>query len=320
VVVLTAYLFYRYRATTGDLYEPHFIGLRVGEVPIYSPDQRPVDVMNGLPISVSCEVVPVAPGHTAKFRLSGYKEPITTDNGTALVAFEGAPGTTYDLTLEYEVTDPAGEKSVVDTKRATVRLIPAARYLRVRSFETAKEEAIPTLTVPAEVIPYAEAALEIEGPPEDYSVLFFVQRLGEDMPVLQILVDEKAPEAFRANVAPLKKYREWGGNVGGFAAWPGGYEPGTTKRPPPIQIGNEEDVRVAFEVFSVLLRTSDVEAVLRSSIRFKDVEGGAPTFSLGDVDMAYLKTTAYKGWVSPPVVVVRADTMPKETTTEWKVE
>lgn len=320
VIGLTAYLFYRYGTTTADLYDPHFIGVRVGDVPIFSADQPPVDVMDGLPVSVSCEMVPVQGADVASFRLSGYGEPKMARDCAWKIPFSRTAAVEHRLEMEYLVTSPGVPERVVDRKQFSVRVVPATTYFRIRSFETADEKQIPTLTVPPEVIPYVDAAMEIDLKPEDLSVLFFVQPLGMDRPILQISVPPDNPEAYSANIGPLKKYREWGGNVGGYAAWPGGYEPGTARRPPPIQVGNEEDVRQAFEVFAVLLKSSDVPALVDRCIRFTKVAGETPVFSLGDVTMETLRSAAYKGWITPPVTVVRAMTAPERATRAWSVE
>jgi len=136
-------------------------------------------------------------------------------------------------------------------------------------------------------------------------VLFFVQELGSDRPMLQVYVPRDEPGSFEVNAAPLKRYRSWGDGLEGYAAWPGGAEPGSGVRPPPILVGNIEDVRVAFEVYAGLFLASEVEKVRDKAIRLEESTDTQSTFVAADLTLAEVKGMTFQGWLSPPLRVVR---------------
>jgi len=317
----TVYFLKHGRAIMGDLYRPHIILARVAEVPLGLEGGSRVEVMAGLPVEVGCEIVtPAEEGVVSAFRFLGQGAPVVSDRCGATLAFAGEPGQAFPVKLEYLVKQAGGGEEVIDSRQATVVLVQPGEYLKIRALETADQKPLPTLTVPQAVIPYAEAALKLEGKPEDYAVLFFVRRVGTRSPVLQIVVPPEEPAAFRPLVAPLKRYRAWGGEVSGFAAWPGGVEPGTRRKPDPIQVGNDDDLRAAFEIYAGLFKAADVPQITRACLSLKQAEEGHALFTAGDVDLEALKAMAYKGWLSAPVNVVRAETAPTQSRSVWRVE
>jgi hypothetical protein len=317
----TVYFLKHGRTIMGDLYRPHIILARVADVPIGLEGRSRVEVMTGLPIAVGCEIVPpVGEGLQTVFRFTGQGAPVTAEHCGVELTFKGEPGQEAPVKLDYLVRRADGSEQVVDTRRATVALVASREFLKLRALETADQKPLATLTVPQAVIPYAEAALKVEGAPEDYAVLFFVRKVGTRNPVLQIRVPPEDPAGFKPLVAPLKRYRSWGGEVGGFAAWPGGVEPGTGRKPDAIQVGNDDDLRAAFEIYAGLFKAADVGRVTQACISLKQAEPGHAVFTAGDVDLEVLRAMTYKGWLSEPVNVVRAEAAPTQSRSAWRLE
>ncbi len=317
VIAFSVYMVWYQRANVRALYEPKFLAMRVGGVPVPERPGKPIEVMADLPVDISCEVVK-SPDKNARatFRVIGPGVADERDQCDRSVVFPGPPGTRHKVVLEYLLAPPGVAKGVIDRKEADVVVVPVRQFFRIRALATAKGELITTHTVPQAVIPYAEAALDVEAP-DDLSVLFFVRKVGSARPILQVVVPPEAPAAWRVNLAPLKRFRSPGGRIVGYAAWPGGVEPGGSQLPDPIQIGNDSELRQAFEVFAGLFRKADVERVRKTCLTFRHQEGGRVVFDVQDVTIDTIRQLAHQGWLTPPLVVVRSNEAPSETGFAW---
>jgi hypothetical protein len=323
LLVAGAFVFFTWRGrdVLTDFYEPKLLTLRVGGVTVYPSTSAMAEVMAGLPVEVTCEVVaPARPGEQSHFVLQGGGEPVSAKGCNAKLAWSGPSGQEGRVSVEYHVRGADGTDRLIERREAKVTLVAQREYLRIRSLEDDQQRPLPTLTVPRSVVPFVDAALRLEGSPEHYAVLFFVRRQGGTSPVLQVLVPPDDPKAWRPVVAPLRKFRSWGEGLNGFAAWPGGRDPRKDQPADPIQIGNQEETRVAFELFAGLFRLADVPRVTEAAISLKEVGGERAVFQVKGLELEALRQIAYKGWLSEPVTVVRAEVAPKATTFEWRAE
>lgn len=289
------------------LYEPDITMVRIGGVPLIKGHETVVEVMRGLPVDISCDYVPPVEGKgNPLFLLSGVLDkPIESASCKIPFTFHSEPGTLHDIRLEYQIVAPDGSVTKGDFRNLQVRVMPVSEFFRIRALETADGQTIPGLTVPHEVIPFAEAALKFEADPNDFTVLFFVSPLGENYFSVQFdTLPEKSAE-FELISAPLKQFRSWGGQIDGLAAWPGGHEPGSPKKPKPIRIGAKDTSREAFEVVAAIFKNTAIEGVQQETIAY-DVQGDEQiVFRPIPVKLELIKELAYHGLVSEPLRVVR---------------
>lgn len=324
VVACAATFFYvawRNRTAIHDLYDPKILSMRVGGVVVYPRANGPSEVMVGLPVEVACDVV--APGNkeeTSHFVVQGPAGAVDVADCRTPLTWTGKAGDQGTFAIEYHVKAADGTDRVVDRREAGVTLVPQREYLRIHALEDPSLNRLETLTVPRSVIPYVDAALRVEGNPDDYAVLFFVRKVDSLSPVLQITVPPDEPSAFKPIKAPLRRFRSWGGDLVGYAAWPGGAEVRKSQPPPPIQVGNQDDTRQAFEIIAGLFRAADLPRVTEACISLKDVAGDRAVFQVKGVELQTIRQLAYKGWMSEPLQVVRAEVAPQASTFEWRVE
>ncbi len=313
VLVAASLLFFmiKYMHRSGEvsraLYEPDITMVRIGGVPLIKGLETPVDVMKGLPVEISCDYVPPVQGKgTALFRLSGVLDtPIEATSCKIPFTLNSEVGTLQDIRFEYLIVAPDGRILPGDFRELQVRVIPEREFFRIRALETADGQTLPGLTVPHEVIPYAEAALRFNADPKDFSVLFFVSSLGQDRYSLQFRTVPDKKAEFELISAPLKQHRSWGGDIDGLAAWPGGHEPGSPLPTLPIKIGHKDTSREAFEIVAAIVRTSAIDAVQQETISY-DVQGEEQViFRPIPVKLELIKELAYKGLVSESLRVVR---------------
>lgn len=323
VVFVVGFFFmtYRNRAALHDFYEPKLLAIRVGGVMVYPRPNGAAEVMAGLPIEISCDVVsPGNEGEESHFVVQGAGTTVDVPECKATLTWNGKPGETGAFSVEYRVKAADGADHAVDRREATVGIVPQREYFRIHALEDGAQHRLETLSVPRSVVPYVDAALRLEGKPDDYAVLFFVRKQGALSPVLQITVPPENPKAFRPIVAPLRRFRSWGGDLIGYAAWPGGLEVRKNQQPESIQVGNQDEVREAFELFAGLFRAADVRRVTEAAISLKEVAGDKAVFQVKGVLLETLRQIAYKGWLTEPVTVVRTEVAPEASKFEWKVE
>jgi len=315
------FLAWRNRSVMHDFYEPKLLAMRVGGVLVYPRANGAAEVMVGLPVEVSCDVVsPGNKGEESHFVVQGPGAPLEAPDCKTNLTWTGKPGTTGSFSIEYHVKAADGTDRLVERREATVTLVPQREYLRIHALEDGAQHRLDTLSVPRAVVPYVDAALRLEGKPDDYAVLFFVRKQGSLSPVLQISVPPENPKGYKPIVAPLRRFRSWGGDLVGYAAWPGGLEVRKNQQPDAIQVGNQDEVREAFEVFAGLFRAADVRRVTDAAISLKEVAGDRAVFQVKGVELETIRQIAYKGWLTEPLTVVRTEVAPEASTFEWKVE
>lgn len=304
----------KYLHHTGEisagLYKATITLPRIGGVPLVKGNEVTVDVMQGLPTEFSCDYVP--PKENAgepQFELSGDIEaPVKSGSCSLMATFNDAPGTLRTLSLNYKVVASDGSVAGEDSWELKVRVVKKEEFFKIRALETPEGEAITGLSVPYQVVPFAEAALEFGERPEDYTVLFFVSRLGEDRFAVQFTTSPDKPGEFQLITAPVKRFRSWGAAMIGLAAWPGGWEPGSANKSLPISIGTKDDSREAFEILAVMFRTDKLSMVQQETVGYDVLGEEQIVFRPIYVTQSLLKELAHKGLVSQSLRVVRART------------
>jgi hypothetical protein len=295
---------WRQGKVTRVLYEPSITLVRVGGVPV-SPEQvNPVEVMQGTPLEVTCDVVPPSEdGEKAGYVFHTASGKTPSERCRALLTFDGKLGTEQEVMVEYLITGADGSSRQAGTMKALLRIVAPGAFLRIRALEDASGGPISSLVVPQEVVPYVDAALPLAGDADDYAVVFFVGRTGDDQLMLQLRSGEGG--AVEVNWAPIKEFRRWGQEIGGYVAWPGGAEPGTGKKSPPIMVGGENSQREAFEIYAMLLRSSDVGTMLTRVVEVGPGTASEVSVSVKPLSLEEIRPMAVDGWVSPPLRVVR---------------
>ncbi|MDD5306881.1 MAG: hypothetical protein PHU25_06120 [Deltaproteobacteria bacterium] len=277
---------------------PKLLMMRVDEVPFPKGGKKPVDVMAGRPVSLTCENItpPTDMGRPMyRFHVAGktYERSMCKLD----IPIPGDLGSTQTVGLDYSVRSPGGLTREIDHWESLVRPIPAGTYLRIRNVGTREGRPFANLMVPQEVIPYVEGALKVDGDPKNYLVLFFVQVLGADMPVLQVSGRPGSVSKFEVIAAPLTRYRRFGTGMDGYAAWP----------LEPIQAGGPKDQRKIFEIYAGIFEAKKVKAITDQLLRFEGVtEDGQPRVKVLPKRLEDIKALVWKGWLSEPLRVVRA--------------
>lgn len=298
-IASAVYFLYRGQKRVQHLYVPKLLMLRVDEVPFPKNGKRPIDVMTGTTIALTCESInpPAEMGRPDYIFHVGGKS-YESKSCQVEVQIPGALFSTQKVSLDYLLVEPGGKSRVIDRYEALVRPIPAGQYFKIHTLGDRDGDPLNNLSAPKEAIPYVEAALNLEGAPEDYAVLFFVEAFGADFPVLQVVNRPRSEQTFEAVVAPLKRYRRFGPGVGGYAAWP----------KEPIQIGSPEKERTVFQVYAGLFKAEDVQPLVEQMLSYEGTtESGQIQVKAIPKHRAEIKALAWKGWLSDPVRVVRSD-------------
>jgi hypothetical protein len=293
------YALYLQRKPMHNFYDPKLLMLRIDDIPFPRERKAPVEVMGDASATVTCENVnPPADMGKPLYRL--YFEGKTTENSSCnfKISMAGKVGTTQKVELEYLLREPNGSIRAVEKWKGSVRSIPSGEYLTIHNLGTQDGRVIDNLTVPKEVIPYVKAALKLEGEPDEYAVLFFVESMGTDMPVLQVVGKPQSPDKLEPISAPLKRYRKFGPEVGGYGAW-------TTE---PIRIGDASDERKIFSVYAGLFKVNEIQMVTQQLLSFEGVaDDSRQSFHVKVVPMRLedIRKLAWRGWISKPIRVVR---------------
>jgi len=315
------YSTWRNRSVMADFYKPKILSVRVGGVMVYPRSNARPEVMAGLPVEVTCDAVaPGGKGDESYYVLQGEGAPVTAPGCAAKLVWNAHAGEPARLSVEYHVKDAAGGDRLVERREAVLQVVPQREFLRIHALEDDAQHRLETLTVPRAVVPYVDAALRLEGKADDYAVLFFVRKVGSLAPVLQVNVPPDNPRGFKPITAPLRRFRAWGDELIGYAAWPGGLEVRKSQQPPSIQVGNLDDTRQAFELIAGLFRAVDVPRVAEACLSLKETAGDRAVFQVKGVELETVRQLAYKGWLSEPIQVVRAEVAPQASTFEWHVE
>ena len=282
-------------ATLVDFDHPKLSVVAVEGIPVLRDNGQPLDVMVGEPVKLACQRVSPKPGKgTARFHFDygdGTAEDL--DDCDVTHVFKGQPGQVLMMDLAYSVEQADGTKTLADRYRAEVRLIPAAPFFRLRGFGTAKNEAIQSLSLPHEVIPYVESALRLDREvlkSKGYSVAFFAQRDGESAIYLRVAPPKEGGQKVRAVSSLLKYFRDYG-QYQGLAAVPD----------EPITIGNPEDDRILFDVFAGLFTNANLAALLEKCCA---ASTGGIASNTG-LRLDEIRALAFEGRLTEPLRVVR---------------
>lgn len=314
-----AFMIWRYMHEQGEagkrLYVPIISRLYVGDVPIEEKQEKPGEAMVGHPAMIRCDSVP--PRRDPRkplFRLSGESVGLLENQSCEFApALPGNIGAVHSLKLEYFLVSPSGQEDLMYTRSFAVMLVPAGSYLRIRNFADANGEQLSGYEAPHKVIPYVEAAVSLAGEPSDYRILLFVNRTGNDSWIVQTNTAPDDPGELRLNEAPLVRFRTWGNNLEGYAAWPGGYAPESGRLPDPIELGDPNDSRQAFDVAAVLMRTDKVDELRKRVIKTSPMADGTLNVNVIGISMEQLKEAAWNEWVSETASLVRAPVRPART-------
>jgi hypothetical protein len=299
------YFLDRGQQNTEHLYEPKLLMLRVDEVPSPKGATNPVEVMAGTSVVISCEnVIPPKAAGVASYRFHVGGKSIDSPVCARDFVIPGPINSTQKIALEYLFQDAGKkEKRVVDHWDATVHIVPAREFVRIRNFGRTDRTVITGHTIPREVIPYVEAALPLDGPSDKYTVLFFVEAMGTGVPILQATGRPNAQHRIEAIAAPVARYRGYGTKIGGYAAWPA----------LPIQIGGLEDERALFEVYAGIFEKKNVQAVVDQLLTLDEIaQDGQAVVKVVQKPVEEIRRLAWKRWLSEPMRVVRAANTPEE--------
>ncbi len=286
------------------LYVPKLLMLRIDEVPFPKNGRVPVNVMAGMPVSIACENIspPEDLGKAGyRFRVGGFT--LEPSSCTIETPIPGDIGSIQTVSLDYLLKKPDGSSQVIDHWQALVRPVPAGPYVRIHTFETREARPVQSLTVPIEVVPFVEAAVKLQGDPKEYAVLFFVEPMGTDLPVLQVVARPRLAQKFEVVTAQLKRYRIFGPELEGYAAWPND----------PIQIGSPDDERKIFTVYAGIFKLKDVPSLVGQMLSFEGMTvNGQPQIKVQPKRLEDIRKLAWQGWISEPLRVVRAPNAPGE--------
>jgi hypothetical protein len=278
--------------------------LRVDEVPFPKDGKQPIEVMSGAKQLISCDNI-VPPPDVGKasyrFRVGGQVFEASTCSFETVIP--GAINSIQKVGLEYLFAEPGQDPRVVDHWEAFVRPIAPGEHVKIHRFGRPDTKPLEGLTVPREVIPYVEAAVKLDGPAENYAVLFFVEAQDTGVPVLQVTGRPSTDQRIEAIAAPLVRYRRFGTAVGGYGAWP----------EEPIKIGAPEDDRMIFEVYAGIFEKKKIPAVMDQLLSFEGRDkSGEAIVKIKPKTVAEIQSLAWHRWLAEPIRVVRASVLPDE--------
>jgi hypothetical protein len=301
VVLVTSYLTGK-REDIQRLYQPKLLMLRVDEVPFPKDGKQPIEVAAGAKQLISCEnIIPPEEEGTASYRFRVGDRTFEAKKCSLEVAIPGPVNSVQRIGVEYLFAEQGGAPRVVDHWEAYVRPISGDEHVKIHKFGTSEGEPIEGLTVPREVIPYVDAALKLDGPAEDYVILFFIEAMGTGVPVLQVTGRPSSDQKIEAIAAPLRKHRRWGTGVGGYAAWPEG----------PIEIGAPEDDRMIFEIYAGVFEKKKLPAVVEKLVSFEGRDkSGEAIVKIKPTTVSEIQALAWRRWLAEPIRVVRASRAP----------
>jgi len=299
LILFVGFAAYRYLDRTGgtlvEFDQPKFMVVALEGIPLIRENGQALDVMLGEPVKLACQrVSPKAGQGTAKFVYDfgdGSKDEKPDCDVTH--TFQGQPGQVVTLDAQYVVERPDGSRAVVDRYRSEIRLITQAPFFRLRGFGTPSNEAIASLSLPHEVVPYVDSALKLDAAQlkaKGFVVAFFTRRDGEDVAYLRVVPPKEGGQAVRAITSALKHYRDFGTHLG-LAGIPD----------EPITIGRPEDDRLLFDVFAGLFTTANVDVLLAKCC----AGGGAGVMNNTGLRVDEIRALAHEGLLTEPLRVVR---------------
>ena len=278
-------------------YVPKLLMLRVDEVPFPKDGKQPIEVKAGAKQVISCDnIIPPPEAGKASYRFLIGGRTFESSTCTFEAQIPGTVNSIQKVGLEYLFTEPGQDARVVDHWEAFVRPVPVDEYLKIHRFGRPDARPVEGLTVPREVIPYVEAAVKLDGPPQDYAVLFFIEAEGTGVPVLQVTGRPSTDQRIEAIEAHLQRYRRFAPGIGGYAAWPA----------EPIKIGTPEEDRMIFEIYAGIFEKKKVPAIVGELLSFEgSAKTGEAIVKVVPKSVSELRSLAWHRWLSEPIRVVR---------------
>jgi hypothetical protein len=297
-VFAVLYYLARGQKDTQHLYVPKLLMLRVDEVPVPKGGKQPVDVWIGATQMLSCDnVVPPPEMGKASYRFRIGGRTFESPQCSFESKIPGPAESIQKVTLEYLFAEPGKDARVVDSWEALVRPMQGTEHIQIHRFGRPDSRPIEGLTIPREAIPYVEAAIKLDGPPENYAVLFFVESEGTGVPVLQVTGRPSTDQRIEAIAAPLTRYRRFGSGIGGYAAWPR----------EPIKIGTPEEDRMIFQVYAGIFEKKKIPALVDQLVSFEgSTKGGEAIVKIKPTSSSEIRSLAWHRWLSDPIRIVRA--------------
>jgi hypothetical protein len=296
-VVLAMLFLERGQERIQQFYVPKLLMLRVDEVPFPKDGKQPIEVKAGASQVISCDnIIPPPEMGTPSYRFHIGDRTFESPKCSFEAKIPGPVNSIQKVGLEYLFAEPGQDARVVDHWEAFVRPIPVDEYVRIHRFGRPDSKPLSGLTVPAEVIPYVEAAVKLKGPPEDYAVLFFIEAYGTGVPILQVTGRPSTEQRIEAIEANLQRYRRFAPGVGGYAAWPA----------EPIKVGGPEDDRMIFEIYAGIFEKKKIPSIVTQLISFEgSTKTGEAIVKPLPKSASEIRSLAWNRWLSDPIRVVR---------------
>ncbi len=300
-LIVTAFVTVLYFQRTGGAFDefrvPKFTLLTLEQIPVLRENGMAVEVMADTELEILCHRVAPLPEHGVehfRFEIQGvvHEQP----DCNRLFRLPGVVGDVVVIDVQYVLKSTDGGQTIIDRYTFEALLVPRGPFVRLRGFGTPKNEKIEGLTLPYEVMPYAEAGIALDGKVGEFTALFFVRRPGRSEWLMRVALPTEAGGALRPQSASVRTYRRWG-EWTGYALIP----------EEPIALGLPDDHRELFEVTAAVFRKPDAAALFdRCCASGGSATGGA--FAIGGLTDAELKGKAFQGLVARPLSVVRAAT------------
>jgi hypothetical protein len=280
------------------LYVPKLLMLRVDEVPFPKDGKQPIEIKAGATQVISCDnIIPPPEEGKASYRFTIGGRAYESSKCSFEAKIPGPDNSIQKIGLEYLFARPGKDAVVVDHWEAFVRPIPVDEYVRIHRFGRPDSRPVEGLTVPREVIPYVEAAVKLDGPSENYAILFFIESEGTGVPVLQVTGRPSTEQRIEAIEAPLQRYRRFAPGVGGYAAWP----------KEPIKIGAPEEDRMIFEIYAGIFEKKKIPSIVEQLVTFEgSTKGGEAIVKAIPKTVSEIQSLAWHRWLAEPIRVVRA--------------
>ena len=279
------------------LYVPKLLMLRVDEVPFPKNGKQPIEIKAGATQVISCDnIIPPPEEGKASYRFTIGGRTYESPTCSFEAKIPGPENSIQKVGLEYLFADPGQDARVVDHWEAFVRPVPVDEFFQIHRFGRPDTRPVEGLTVPREVIPYVEAVVKLDGPPENYAVLFFIESEGTGVPVLQVTGKPSSDQRIEAIEAKLQRYRRYSPGIGGYVAWPA----------EPIKIGTLEEDRMIFEIYAGIFEKKKVSSIVDQLLSFEGrTKTGEAIVKIAPMSASEIRSLAWHRWLSEPIRVVR---------------
>ncbi len=299
VALMAAYGVWQYTNRTMPLLDefdsPKMLILTLESVPLIRENGRPLDVVAGSDVGFRCQRLSPKEG-TSRFRFTVGAQVRNERDCDIRHTFAGTPGDIVPVRVEFLGTAPGAEERLLDQFFFEVRLVPGEAFLKLRGFGTVNHDPIDSATVPYEVYPYFEAAIEpLSLPSKEYVALYFVQREPGGGLLMRVAPPREAGQGVRPLEGRLQNHREFGKLIG-YAMFP----------EEPITIGAPEDHRQLFEVTAGIFPRTAVPTLMERCCGGGATTPGQTVVSVRPIPWAEVEALAVNKRLAPPLRVVRA--------------